>query len=115
VAEDTGNERAPQEPDEERTIERIIPEGKPVFYANIAAIGSTIWDFTLDFGLIQETGKEGVVFRDMARIIMSPPQAQVFAEILTQHVKQYQEKFGPIPRPEELITVDKVTTSKRSV
>lgn len=99
MADGTENEIAAEVPDGEATIQRITPDGRPIFYANIVALGSTVWDFTMDFGMILEAGGNRLRFQDVARVVMSPQQARVFSEVLVQHVKQYEDKFGKIPRP----------------
>lgn len=103
MAEATENAIASEVPDDEGTIERITPEGRPVFYSNISALGSTVWDFTMDFGMILDTSKNRLRFQDVARVVMSPQQALVFSEVLSNHVRQYEEKFGRIPRSAESI------------
>lgn len=107
MAEDSPTGTAPQAAEDDRTVERITPEGRPTFYANIVALGSTIWDFTMDFGMILEASGNRLRFQDVARVVMSPQQALVFSKILSQHVSQYEERFGKIPRPPDdaLITL----------
>lgn len=92
---------ASETPVDEGRIERITPEGRPIFYSNITALGSTVWDFTMDFGMILDSSKSLMRFQDVARVVMSPQQALVFSEILSNHVRQYEEKFGRIPRSPE--------------
>ena len=98
MTEDATNELVADVP-AERVIERITPEGLPITYANNVLLHSSIWDFTMDFGLILEATPSKLKFQDTAKVIMSPQHMAVFAEILADHVRQYEEKFGRIPRP----------------
>src|SRR4051794_12299428 len=101
MADATENVIASEVPDDEGVIQRVTPDDRPFFYSNIAAIGSTVWDFTVDFGMIIDTRNKRLLFQDVARVVMSPQQALVFSDILSQHVRQYEERFGKIPRAPE--------------
>jgi Protein of unknown function (DUF3467) len=100
MTDDAADRTASQVPHDRPLAERIIPENLPLIYTNIAAIGSSVWDFSFDFGVITGTTESGGIrFEDRVRVVMSPQQAQVFSELLTHHINQYKQTFGPIPRP----------------
>ena len=81
-----------------RKVERITPDELPTVYANNVGLRTALFDFTMDFGLIVEADEERLVIKDVVTLIMSPQHAKAFAEVLTQHVEGYEEKFGPLPR-----------------
>ena len=85
-----------------RRVRRERPDDLPTYYANNVAFRSSLWDITLDFGVILEAGENEFAFRDLATVIMSPQHARVFAELLTEHVRRYEELFGRIPRQDEV-------------
>lgn len=87
--------------DNKREFRRILPDNRPMFYSNISAIGSSIFDFTIDFGVIVDVSDKEATFQDVARVVMSPQQALAFSEVLSKRVKQYEEQFGKIPRSPE--------------
>ncbi len=94
---------SPEEPRRPK-ITKITPEGLPTFYANNVAFRTLFWDFTLDFGQVVEASDEGLVIRDVATVVLAPQHARVFAEVLLRNIAQYEEQFGPIPRPPEADT-----------
>ena len=82
-----------------RQPERQRSADVPTIYANNVSIKTSLWDMTIDFGLIVEATLEALVYRDEVTIIMSPQHAKVFAEAMTKTVEQYEQQYGPIPRP----------------
>ena len=98
MTDDTTDGTGPQTPTKRQSLERITPEGRPLFYANNVSIEWSIWDFALDFGIVVEADDERILFRDAARVIMSPQHALVFAEVIARNVEKYEAQFGPIPR-----------------
>ena len=80
-------------------IERITPEDLPEIYVNTVGLQSAIWDFKLDFGLVEQLEDRTVRVRDVIRVRMSPQHAKAFAKVLQQHVDSYEKRFGAIPQP----------------
>jgi Protein of unknown function (DUF3467) len=70
-------------------------------YANSVQIRMTMWDMELVFGKIKrntgDSGAAAVVIENFGAITVSPSQAKALSEVLAQHVKMYEENFGPIP------------------
>ncbi|MEA2512338.1 MAG: hypothetical protein QOJ59_1825 [Thermomicrobiales bacterium] len=77
-------------------VERIHPDGIPVFYANNVGFRISVWDFALDFGMMIDANDERILVRDAATVIMSPQHAKVFSEVLARNVKNYEEQFGEL-------------------
>ena len=78
-----------------------LPEGVPTTYVNSANILSSVYDLTMDMGVIVGVKGGKIETRVLQRIVMSPSHAKVFLEILKKHVEVYEETFGPIPSPSE--------------
>jgi hypothetical protein len=80
--------------------ERSRPEGVPTFYANNANFKTSLWDLTIDFGVIVgQSSTGGPKIQDVATVIMSPQHAKIFVEVLARNIQGYEEQFGEIPRP----------------
>ena len=97
MAEGTADGLSPDVPEGTREVVKLPNESLPMFYANNVALKCSLWDFVLDFGLLHEATPQRIVYRDEVRVIMSPQHAKVFAQLLTDHINQYVDKFGPIP------------------
>jgi hypothetical protein len=72
----------------------------PVLYTNRLAMIVGLYDFTFVFGHRLGTGEEGN--REIA-IVMSPQHAAAMRLALTNNLKAYEAKFGPIKLPGDLI------------
>lgn len=69
-------------------------------YANNTAFQSSAFDFGMIFGEIQEADNEKVTVEQQVRVIMSPLHAKIFAGVMLQNIKNYEERFGEIKIPE---------------
>jgi len=63
-------------------------------YCNFAVVNHTDVDFVLDFIYLQPMQPKAKV---RSRIITSPKHAKKLIEALSDNLKRYEEKFGPIP------------------
>ena len=62
-------------------------------YANLAMIGHTETEFTMDFIYLQPQQPKGKV---RSRIISTPNHAKRFLMALDENIKKYEKSFGPI-------------------
>ena len=62
-------------------------------YSNLAMSNFNKEEFLLDFVFVQPGGKKGKV---RSRIILSPKNAKRLALMLSDNIKKYEEKCGPI-------------------
>lgn len=67
-------------------------------YINLAMIGHTEAEFTLDFIFMQPQQPKGKV---RARIISSPSHTKRFLQALQDNIKKYEAKFGAIKAAQE--------------
>lgn len=75
-----------------------IPEGaEGGVYSNQAAVRHSNLEFILDF-LRRVPEKERPLL--VARVVVSPQHAKIFAQALSAQVRAYEEKFGEIKLPE---------------
>jgi hypothetical protein len=65
-------------------------------YSNLALIGFSDSDFTLDFTYVQPQQPRATV---RARVIVSPIHAKRLALVLQENVARYEAQFGPITLP----------------
>ncbi|ARK31850.1 DUF3467 domain-containing protein [Halalkalibacter krulwichiae] len=66
---------------------------KKTIYANNVEISMQLYDIVMDFSIMNpDKSLEGG-----AKVFMSPEHAKVFAKILLDHIKSYEEAFGKIP------------------
>jgi hypothetical protein len=75
--------------------------GTPLFYSNALSLVVGLYDFTFFFG--HRLGPDSEPSRDVA-IVMSPEHAAAAQLVLTRYLDAYQQKFGKIRMPEELLT-----------
>jgi Protein of unknown function (DUF3467) len=77
-------------------------------YTNSVIIGATQWDLTIDFQLTTPAPGSTVsdpqfVAQRVARIVMSPTHAKVFAQFLGNAVGTWEGRFGPLPEAATLM------------
>ena len=65
-------------------------------YANSVQIRASLWDFLLLFGLANQTAPDAVTIANFQGVYLSPQQAKALANLLQQHLKQYEAAFGEI-------------------
>lgn len=66
---------------------------KKIIYANSVQLSMQLYDIVMDFSISNPDG----TFEGGAKVFMSPEHAKVFAQILVENIKGYEETFGPIP------------------
>lgn len=93
---------APMQPPQTPEVIFDEAEGYHQAYANSVQVKLTMWDFELVFGKIKrntsgDNGVATVVIENFGAVTLSPSQAKALSEVLVQHVKMYEENFGPIP------------------
>lgn len=78
----------------------ITPE---TLYVNQAQMQFSIYDFTIDFGRIEDPRGSGPRFNPVTRIQMSPHHAKVFALMLLKHLALYEHQMGIIELPAQFL------------
>ena len=71
----------------------------PTFYANNVALKTSIFDMTMEFGVMAEVQGDVLAVRNVATVIVSPQHAKAIAALLTNHVEEYEKQFGALPTP----------------
>ena len=73
-------------------------------YANSVQVRPSVWDFSLVFGTLNQTGPDLIEVENFQGIYLSPQQAKALHALLGQNLAQYEAAFGTIsleaPRPE---------------
>ena len=65
-------------------------------YANSVQVRPSVWDFSLVFGTLNQTGPDTIEVENFQGIYLSPPQAKALSNLLQQNLKQYEAAFGEI-------------------
>ena len=65
-------------------------------YANSVQMRVNLWDFHLEFGLVNQTEPEVVNIETFQGIFLSPQQAKALFNVLQQNITQYEGTFGEI-------------------
>ena len=65
-------------------------------YANSVQMRVNLWDFYLEFGLVNQNTPEAVNIETFQGIYLSPQQAKALLNVLQQNVTQYEGAFGEI-------------------
>ena len=65
-------------------------------YANSVQMRVNLWDFYLEFGLVNQNSPEAVNIETFEGIYLSPQQAKALLNVLQQNVTQYEGAFGEI-------------------
>lgn len=79
------------------------PEAPETLYVNQAQLQFSVYDFTLDFGRIEDPRSAGGQFQAVARLQMSPQHAKVLALMLLKHLAAYEHQMGIIELPAQLM------------
>jgi len=87
-------------PDKPVQVEFTEGEKFTKLYSNSVQLVVGPWDFTFTFGEVKKPGDNPVVENQVA-VIMSPQHAKAFANILMNHVSEYEKKIGEIKLPVE--------------
>jgi len=91
-----GQERIEKEMDEQRSLEKSIPD----IYVNNVGFSISVYDVQFNFGV--QSGPEEAPER-VAIIRMSPQHALAMAKLLLKNLRVYEEKVGKINLPKELL------------
>jgi flagellar protein FlaG len=74
-------------------------------YANSVQLQTTLWDFSLFFGIINHTNDtEALEVRTYQAVYISPQQAKALTNLLVANLQKYEATFGEIcmiPKIEE--------------
>ena len=65
-------------------------------YANSVQMRVNLWDFYLEFGIVNQTDPEVVNIETFQGVYLSPQQAKALFNVLQQNVSQYESAFGEI-------------------
>ena len=76
---------------------KVSDEQAKVTYANVAIIHNNDAEFIFDFVFMEPQRGQGHV---VSRIVSNPRTAKRLMKGLTELIKSYEERFGPIPIPE---------------
>lgn len=87
-------------------------DDKKILYANSAEVRSSFYDLIFSFSTKMPLPDGRPEIRDGADIVMSPQHAKTFLFILQNHIRKYEDTFGKIELPEDLL---KQFTSKKQV
>ncbi len=71
-------------------VEDEVAQG---MYSNLQVVGSNETEFVLDFAYVQPQQPVGKV---RARIVLSPKHAKALMGLLSQRMRDYEERFGEI-------------------
>ncbi|MDP9225778.1 MAG: DUF3467 domain-containing protein [Actinomycetota bacterium] len=75
----------------------IVGPTTPAAYANQMTIGSSQWEFYIDFSFISvEPGQTRPTSRFLQRIIISPQNVKGFSAAIAETVRQYEEAWGTV-------------------
>ncbi len=72
-------------------------------YVNQAQLHFGVYDFTIDFGRIEDPRQPGPQLAPITRIQMSPQHAKVLTLMLLKHIAAYEHQMGIIELPAALL------------
>ena len=83
----------------QRVIVRDDATPFPVVYTNSVQVATSIYDFALDIGVVENVSEDGTVtVRLMQRLMMAPAHAKILARVLTENIAIYEKVWGVIPQ-----------------
>jgi hypothetical protein len=95
--EQTDRRAEPSEPAvKERTYTSLESDSTPTYYSNNAQIATSVFDFRVIFGEIVKADEEEIVVRTRATVFLSPQHAKAFANVLSQKIRDYEQRYGEI-------------------
>lgn len=79
-------------------------ENSITYYANSVNIATNYYDIQLAFGnqSLDAGNSNKLICKEFCKIFMSPQHAKVLNKILTENIKNYEQKFGEIKVPKEI-------------
>lgn len=81
---------------QQQRLELLKREDYREDYANSIQVRSSLWDFFLLFGRIDPKSPEEVIIENFQGVYLSPQQAKAMAQLLNQHIAQYEQACGEI-------------------
>ena len=85
-------------PDEATVMPTLRLTPAPRIYANSVQLKTSLFDVSMELGIIAEITKDGVVADHVGTIIMSPQHAKALNDLLTARLADYEERFGKLPQ-----------------
>lgn len=82
---------------------------KPRYYANIAGVQTCVYDMAFYFGTKKdrEEKEDSNLDKDVDLVVlMSPQHAKALANILNEHIQNYEKTFGEIRLEPSQVAVD---------
>lgn len=74
-------------------------KGPLEIYSNAVSISASVYDMVLDFRI----GSLNEETKPLVRLRMSPQHAKAFFILLEKHIRGYEQVFGDINLPEDLV------------
>ena len=81
-------------------------------YSNVIQVTVSVFDFRLTFGERLSSTQERFEIKAVARVYMSPQHAKSVAMVLTRQVEKYEQQFGSIHLPNEIMVEDPTSASE---
>ncbi len=97
----------------ERTLKHVRSATHASVYANNVQTEVSLFDIKVSFGEFIEADGNHVIFEDKVTIILSPQHAKVLAAALAQNIGHYENQFGIINIPKEVVSVLDIVPEKQ--
>ena len=72
-------------------------------YANNVEMRWQLWDFLFSFGTINRTAPDKAEIVNFQGVFLSPQQAKSLANMLNKGIQKYEETFGEIKLPSDVL------------
>lgn len=82
------------------------PPAVPTYYVDSAEASGTNYTINILFAQLVPDGKGAFPRMATLRLQMGPHFAKVLGHLLSEHVKAYEAKVGPLPEPEKIMYPD---------
>jgi hypothetical protein len=79
-----------------RKITLDDPSDSPSYYANNVHLNVSLFDFRFVFGEILTATVDELRVRSRCSVVMSPQHAKMLAKVLSDNVKDYEQRHGEI-------------------
>lgn len=74
-------------------------------YADAVAVNCNLWDFVITFGIADFQQGQQPTIENYHKLRISPQTAKALIPILMEQVRGYEEKFGTIPKPPDVVAL----------
>lgn len=81
-----------------------LPANLEAIYANITLISHSPSEIILDFARILPNTPKAKIY---GRVIMTPMNAKLLHQALGENLAKFEEKYGPIPAPDQNVMLDR--------